>query len=182
MQAKQRGIGIAEVVIAAAILTAGVGALLGVQVSAIESSTDNLRKVEAMQIARDFIENVRTNPSQMPLYFSQSRTRALIAAAGGSTNCYNNNCTPTQKANWDLTEMHKQASARGFQLTTEKCTINTNRECIFVIWGDTTGTVSSRESSGVGGNSPAQGNYCASQSDGKLIVNPEAQCIFLEAF
>lgn len=168
---KQRGIGIAEVVIATAILTAGVGALLGVQMATVSTSTDNLRKVEAMQIARDFIENVRTNPSQMPLYFSQSRTKALISTTGNGINCYTTNCTATQKTKWDLTEMYTQANSRGFFLNTAQCQVNTNRECIFVLWGETTANI---------GTNPI--THCASVSGGKLIINAQAKCIFLESF
>lgn len=180
MRTKQRGIGIAEVVIASSILTAGVGALLSVQISAVEASSDNLRKVEAMQIARDFIENVRTNPSQMPLYFSQSRTKALISAAGSGINCYTTNCTPANKAKWDLTEMYTQANNRGFLLTTETCKINTNRECIYVLWGETTTNIGTTDVTTNIGTTDV--THCAKTSGGKLIVNPKAKCVFLEAF
>lgn len=171
MRTKQRGMGIAEVVIATSILTAGVGALLSLQISAVESSADSLRKVEAMQIARDFIDNVSTNPSQMPLYFSQSRTKESISATGSGINCYSNYCTPTQKARWDLTEMHTQANNRGFSLTTEKCKVNTYRECIFVLWGETSAHYGVNEVT-----------HCANTVGGRLIVNPKAKCVFLEAF
>lgn len=171
MRAKQRGIGIAEIVIAMTLLTAGVGAMVAVQIAAVDASADSLRKVEAMQIARDFIENVRTNPSQYPLYFSQSRSKALISTAGNGINCYTTNCTPTQKARWDLTEMYTQANNRGFLLTTQQCTINTNRECIFVVWGETNPTI--------GNNTITD---CAQNSGGKLILNEKAKCIFLESF
>lgn len=171
MRVKQRGIGLAEVVIATAILTAGVGALLSIQVGAVEASTENLRKVEAMHIARDFIENVRTNPSQMPLYFSESRTRATIASTGAGLNCYTNECTPAQKAKWDLTEMYTQAKNRQFLLTTSKCQVNNNRECIFVTWGEVTTNIHINREFG-----------CAAMTGGKLVVHPNAKCIFLEAF
>lgn len=170
MRIKQKGMGMTEVLVALVLLTIGAGSLVSLQLKSIDASADSLRRVEAMNIARDMVENIRTNPSQKDTYFSFSDTQNKFKTAGAGVDCYNKECTPVQKAKFDLTEMYNHAQRNGFVMQTANCPSNSGRKCIYVAWGSTSPTV---------GNN--QNTNCVKATGGTSVYHENAKCVFLEA-
>lgn len=170
MRVKQRGLGMTEVLVSLVLLTVGAGSLITVQLNTVDASADSLRRVEAMNIARDMVETIRMNPTQKDTYFTFSDTQTKFKTAGGNLSCYSVECAPDQKAKFDLTEIYVHAERSGFVMQTATCPNNTARKCIYVAWGATSPTI---------GNNANEN--CVKSTGGKSVYHENAKCVFMEA-
>lgn len=170
MRIKQKGLGMTEVLVSLVLLTVGAGSLISVQLKTVDASSDSLRRVEAMNIARDMIETIKTNPTQKDTYFNFSNSQNKFKTAGAGINCYSVECTPVQKAKFDLTEIYNHAERSGFVMQTATCPNNTVRKCIYVAWGAT--------SPNIGTNANVN---CVKSTGGKSVYHENAKCVFMEA-
>lgn len=170
MRLKQRGMGMTEVLVALVLLTVGAGSLITVQLKTVDTSADSLRRVEAMNIARDMVETIKTNPSQRDTYFNYSDTQTKFKTAGSGLDCYGVECSPAQKALFDLSEIYVQAERSGFVMQTATCPNSAPRKCIYVAWGSTSPTI--------GNNANLD---CVTSVGGKSQYNENAKCVFMEA-
>jgi type IV pilus assembly protein PilV len=74
----QRGVGLIEVMIALVVLSVGILAILGMQISGKQANYDAVQRTTAAHLASDLIERMRANTSSLPSYL----TGAVIG--GGS--------------------------------------------------------------------------------------------------
>ena len=181
MRNKQKGMGITEVLVAMVMLTIGISAMVSVQLAATKSTEASLKKVEAINIAKDYIEIMRTNPTQKATYDQLSINDDKMKNAAGSLNCYTAECTLVEKAKFDLTQVYKRANERGYSIRANTCNLNSARRCVFVSWGETQPTEgTSSANGGVGSNDRAADYNCAVVSNGQLVIPETANCAMLE--
>lgn len=166
---RQKGIGMAEILVALLLLSIGVLGVSAVQVRALHSSTENLRKVAAIHLAKSYVERVRMNPTVREHYHMNSTSMENMQSISAGVDCFNRTCTPEQKANHDLGEIYREAVQGGFKFSTGCWTSNGLRTCIYVSWGQTLPLDS---------NSSALN--CAQTVYSTLVIRGNASCIMLE--
>lgn len=167
MLRNQKGMGVMEILFSLLLLSVGVMGLVMVQVKAIEASSDNLKSIVALNLAKSLTEQMRSNPSEYSSYKTNgsrlSNTSQMNSMIGSRVNCYNGNCTPSAKAQFDITEAYIAARDSGYNMAMVDCPNGSTRFCIYVAWG---GTLA---------------NDCASYSGNRLTIRERSKCVILEA-
>jgi type IV pilus assembly protein PilV len=101
MPARQRGVGMIEVLIALLVFSIGMLGLTSMQLTAKRTGYEASQRSIATSLARDILERMRANPDQLTAY--------VVSDLGGSTvtaavNCNTADCDPAQLAQRDLLE------------------------------------------------------------------------------
>ena len=139
IHAHQKGVGLMEVLVALLILAIGVLGFVALQYRAIEASTEGENRIQAINIARDVAEKIRVNRSAMDTYVATIADPSITDLP--TTNCFNDFCTPIQKAQFDGAWVRLSARQKGMMVNMMGCPgIANNRQCIYVAWGDTAAT------------------------------------------
>ena len=171
----QQGVGLLEVLVALLLLAIGVLGFVGLQLRAVEATSEGFNRIQAMNIARDLAEKMRMNNSTTALAAYKTNLASTTNQAASGSNCYSGFCTPTAKAAFDVHEAYVQATNAGMTLNMIACPGTANgRRCIYVAWGktdpvDTTATTTGHIA-------------CTNSTNSGFSYNDNSTCIVMEAY
>ena len=134
----QRGMGMIEILVALLILAIGILGFIALQYRALEASAESTSRVQAITLARDLAERMRVNRNSLTVYNQQLQDVSI--QIGFAKNCFQNNCTDTELADFDVAQVVKSASSFGMTMNMIACPKTNNRQCIYIAWGDTSAT------------------------------------------
>ncbi|XID74597.1 type IV pilus modification protein PilV [Alkanindiges sp. WGS2144] len=183
---KHQGVGMIEVLVALTLLAVGVLGFTALQLRAVDATTEANNRIQAMNLARDLAERIRANQVGLSKNIvvkdedgkdTDKKISAYIKAFIGKEsldeytwrNCYQNNkCTSEILAAQDASQILYKAGAMGMKVGLSDCagSLQRERNCIYVAWGDT----SPNDGNG-SGNCTKNGSYTSA-----------SQCIVLEAY
>ncbi|MEQ1159696.1 type IV pilus modification protein PilV [Acinetobacter calcoaceticus] len=134
----QRGMGMIEILVALLILAIGILGFIALQYRALEASAESTSRVQAITLARDIAERIRVNRNSLAVYNQQlqdaSKQKDFVK------NCFQDNCSDTDLADFDVAQVIKSASSFGMTMNMVACPKTNNRQCIYIAWGDTSAT------------------------------------------
>ncbi|WP_168398896.1 type IV pilus modification protein PilV [Acinetobacter indicus] len=131
----QKGVGLTEVIVAMFLLG---GAVLGyafLQFKSLEMSEQALKKVEAMNIARNLGERMFVN--------KDIKYQDITISSANQNNCIFvdttlNTCSSQNLAAKDLADINRITSNKGMSFDIHPCPGTQNgRQCIYVAWDET---------------------------------------------
>ncbi|ENW98074.1 type IV pilus modification protein PilV [Acinetobacter modestus] len=132
----QRGVGLVEVLVALLVLAIGVLGFIALQYRAVEATSESTYRIQAMNLARDLAERVRVNRGALLTYETEIRTPANQATS--TRNCFTTNCTVTELADFDVSQVTNRAKSVGMSVNLVACPGNSDgRNCVYIAWGDT---------------------------------------------
>ena len=168
MHHNQKGMGIAEVMVALTLLSVGVLGFVGMQLKATQNSMNNLNKMKSSIIAMDFAEKIRANPQALSAYYyaMESTTTQMN---GERVNCYTQFCSPTDKAKADVYQTYTNATQNGIVMALSDCPITSVRKCLYLAWGKTT-------------PNHGGGASCTITSNNKIVYRDSSTCLVQELF
>lgn len=135
----QKGVGLIEVLVALLLLGIGILGFVALQYRAVESTSEAINRVQAINIARDMAERIRVNRDAIATYKTQTGT--ATDQLNFATDCVSNNCTAADLADFDVSQVAAKAATLGMTINMLTCAGNSNgRNCIYVAWGDTSAT------------------------------------------
>lgn len=156
----QNGVGLVEVIVAMLLLG---GAILGfalVQYKSLDMGAQALRKIEAVNIARNLSER---------MYFNRTGAYKGIASTDVDK-CLNTYCTANEFAKKDIADITEIAKAKDMSVAILSCPDTKNlRNCIYVAWDETNAS-----------QSDSDDNACTDAT--KFKYKSGAHCIVVEAF
>lgn len=133
----QKGVGMIEVLVALVLLAIGVLGFTALQLRAVDATTEANTRIQAMNLARDLAERIRTNRGALNTYINNINSGTITA----STNCFTTSCTSTQMATFDSAQVGQKSAELGLTVRMPVCQgVNNGRRCVYVAWGDTTAT------------------------------------------
>ena len=171
----QQGVGLLEVLVALLLLAIGVLGFVGLQLRAVEATSEGFNRIQAMNIARDLAEKMRMNNSTTALAAYKTNLASTTNQATSGSKCYTGFCTPTEKAVFDVHEASVQATSAGMTLNMITCPGTANgRRCIYVAWGktdpvDTTATTTGHTA-------------CTTSSSSSFSYNDSSTCVVMETY
>ena len=154
----QRGVGMMEILVALLILAIGVLGFVALQYRALEASAESTNRVQAITIARDLAERIRVNRNAFTTYRTELSTAANQKAY--KTNCLTVNCSNTDLADFDVSQVVNRATTFGMTMNIMNCTGTNNRSCIYVAWGDSSATDGTGTGDCTDGNAYNQTSTC----------------------
>ena len=154
----QRGVGMMEILVALLILAIGVLGFVALQYRALEASAESTNRVQAITIARDLAERIRVNRNAFTTYRTELGTAANQKAY--KTNCLTTNCSNTDLADFDVSQIVSRATTFGMTMNIMNCTGTNNRSCIYVAWGDSSATDGTGTGDCTDGNAYNQTSTC----------------------
>lgn len=135
----QKGVGLIEILVALLILAVGILGFVALQYRALEATSEAINRVQAMNVARDLAERIRSNRDALTTYQNQIQTAAN--QTNFATNCITSVCNGTDLADFDVSQVVNKASGLGMTMNMRTCSGNNDgRNCIYVAWGDTSAT------------------------------------------
>ncbi|WP_180076104.1 type IV pilus modification protein PilV [Acinetobacter sp. YH12106] len=176
----QTGIGLVEVIVALLLLSIGVLGFSMLQIRAMEASLDASKRIQAMNLARDLSERMRANKQGLSKFTvgeddNEKIVDAYTNALDGkyyltsySAQCANTSkCTSAEFAEEDVNQILFRANTLGMKVAVNDCPgADTNRNCVFVAWGET---------------NPVDGSSDTScTNEGSFLSS--SKCIVLEAY
>lgn len=135
----QQGVGLVEVLVALLVLAIGVLGFIALQYRAIEATSESGYRIQAINIARDLAERVRINRGVINTYMSEieSSSKQIVS----TKNCFNEDCTNTELADFDVAQVSIRARSFGMAMNVIECQGNSDgRNCVYIAWGDTSPT------------------------------------------
>jgi len=160
----QRGMGVIEILVALLILAIGILGFIALQYRALEASAESRSRVQAITLARDLAERMRVNRNSLTVYNQQLQDASI--QTDFAKNCFQNNCTDTELADFDVAQVVKSASSFGMTMNMIACPQTKNRQCIYIAWGDTSAT-----------NGTSVGDCTQDTS-----YNDNSTCVIMEAY
>ena len=140
MQKTQQGVGLIEVLVALLILAVAILGFVALQVRATEATSEGIYRVQAMNLARDIAEKIRTNRSAVNTYVASFESSAADRVTF-TEDCYDEFCSPAEKADFDVAQSSLAAQRLGMTMNMMTCDgIANGRSCIYVAWGETSAT------------------------------------------
>lgn len=135
----QKGMGLVEILVALLLLAIGVLGYVALQYRAVEATSEATYRAQGINIARDLAERIRVNRSALNKYKTEISTAENQKIS--QKNCSTSNCTSTELADFDVSQVAKNADALGMTINMMTCKGNNNgRNCIYVAWADTGAT------------------------------------------
>ena len=176
-RARQRGLGLIEVLIALLVFAVGMLGMTTMQLGAKRASYEATQRSIATSLARDILERMRSNPAALVSYEVSELGSATVAAG---TNCNTGPCTATQLAGRDLYEWSELLKGASEQITVSGVTTDAGglvdyRACITetlglvevaIAWRGINDLANPTEST----CGEASGLYGASQENRRLLV------------
>lgn len=158
MKKYQKGVGLVEVLVALVLLAIAVLGFTALQVRAIAASHEASRNIQAMNVARDLSERIRSNRDGLLDY----------KEAASVKNCASTFCSAKEMAEYDFQQVNEKVTELGMELALNDCqgTAALKRKCIYVAWEGTT---------------PTNGTSNPHCTNGTAYL-PEAKCIIVEVY
>jgi len=97
--AKQNGTSLIEVLVAVFVVSIGLLGVARMEIFSTQSSYTAIQRTSAANIAHDFMEKMRANPTELSAYAGLTLGDGTINMPG--TDCRVNNCTTADIAAWD---------------------------------------------------------------------------------
>ena len=161
----QKGIGLVEIMVALLILAIGILGFIALQYRALEATSEGSYRIQAINLARDLAERIRINRDAFSTY--QQKVQLPLNQKAFKTNCFSNNCSAVDLADFDVAQVANRAASFGMTINIMNCQgNNNNRNCIYVAWGDSSAT------DGTGTGDCTNGT----------AYNPASTCIIMEAY
>lgn len=162
----QQGAGLLEVLVALLLLAVSVLGFAAMQLRAVEAASEGSYRVQGINLARDLAERMRSNRLGADTYRSQIQTPANQSES--TKNCYTNFCTAVELADFDVSEIRKDADRAGMTFNLMDCrgAAAKTRQCIYVAWSQTSATDGTDTTACTNGNA----------------YQTNSQCVILEAF
>lgn len=154
----QKGIGMMEILVALLILAIGVLGFVALQYRALEASSESTYRVQAVTIARDLAERIRVNRNAFSVYKTELST--ATNQKDYKTNCLTANCSDTDLADFDVSQVTTRAAVFGMTMNIMNCQNTNNRSCIYVAWGDSSATDGSSSGDCTNGNAYNANSTC----------------------
>lgn len=156
----QKGIGLIEILASMLILAIAVLGFIALQYRSLDIAAEALKRVEAINLARNLAERIYVNKTAYSDY------KSIATSIGTATSCLNTSgCNATAFAAKDLADIKAQATARGMSIGVDTCPNTTNgRQCIFVAWDAT----------------KAEKGSCTETDS--FVYKADAKCVVVEAF
>ena len=161
---QQQGAGLLEVLVALLLLSVSVLGFTVLQLRAFEATNESVYRVQAINLARDLAERIRSNRAGVATYKTQIGTAGNQLSA--TKNCYKELCTTTELADFDVSEIRKRADSVGMTFNMLTCQGSTSRNCVYVAWNETSATNGSDTTACTSGN----------------VYRKDSQCIILETY
>ena len=171
----QKGAGLLEVLVALMLLAVGVLGFVGLQLRAVEATTEGVYRIQAMNLARDLSERIRVNRDNYlevtpagnnPLSYQKQITVAANQK-DSSKNCYTQLCTAAETADFDVAQIKAKADSFGMTFNLIPCEgAAMTRQCVYVAWNDTSATKGADTTACTNGNG----------------YRTDSQCIVLEVY
>ncbi len=153
----QKGVGLVEVLVALLLLAVGVLGFTLLQVSALNSSIEASKRIQAMSLAKDIAERIRANQEGLIKDIEGEADsdgkkeiyKAYIKGFEGKenlssytyTNCFGtaNACNSENFAKEDAKQALYKAYQMGMKIGLSQCVgaVQRNRYCIYVAWDET---------------------------------------------
>lgn len=146
---RDRGFSLIEVLVAMLVLGVAVLAFAGLQVRALEGTGVAHTRSQAMTLAAELVERMRTNPSAMPVYRNEGLYDGVWPGGQpetwGATCIYsavaNAGCAAAAMATFDINEMEFLVSqflpAGRIRMEADCPGTGGPVDCVFVAWGGT---------------------------------------------
>ncbi|WP_374531916.1 type IV pilus modification protein PilV [Acinetobacter sp.] len=135
----QAGVGLMEILVALLVLAVGILGFIALQYRAVDSTSEAINRVQAMNIARDMAERIRANRDGLSTYESEISTASN--QSNFTTDCMAATCTAANLADFDVAQIAQKASALGMTVNMLSCAGNNDgRNCLYVAWGETSAT------------------------------------------
>ncbi|MEQ1093047.1 type IV pilus modification protein PilV [Acinetobacter johnsonii] len=147
LSSSQQGVGMVEVLVALVILAIGALGYVMLQVRALEATAESTQRIQAINIARDLAERVRANRMGWASYQAELGATGTQTRAAATPDCATTICTASQLSDFDVDELATYATQYGMRLGMSACPGTSNRQCLFVAWGDTLAQNSTTNSS-----------------------------------
>lgn len=163
MRSRQKGVSLIEVLVAMFLLGIAVIGFVALQVRAMSTTSESLYRSQAIAVAQDLAERMRSNYGQIAAYKAKDWT------VMPTQNCYASACSAVQMVDFDV-RLAKEAAAVSLpngSIATRACGGSRN-VCIYVAWGDTT-------TGNTGG-----ANACTNSDSTYVAGTPE--CVMLEVY
>jgi len=157
MISRQKGFSLIEVLVSLAILVFGLLGIAGLMVKGQKASYEAYQRQQALALAQDMVERIRSNPLGAPAYETGVTDGAGMPGYSGTTSaavqCVAGTCTADQLAAFDLQEWDRQLFGSSEQLAGNKIggilgargcveqTDDTTRYVVSVTWQGDTDTV-----------------------------------------
>lgn len=161
----QRGVGLVEILVALLVLAIGVLGFVTLQYRSLEASAESTSRVQAITLARDLAERIRVNRNSFSVYqeeLSDSKKQKTSAKECIGTTV----CTDKELADFDIAQVTTRAASLGMTMNIMDCQNTSNRQCIYVAWGDSSAT------DGTGVGDCTNGN----------AYNPVSTCVIMETY
>lgn len=165
MRSYQHGVGLVEVLVALVLLSIAVLGFVALQLRAVAASHEAGRNIQAMNIARDLSERIRTNRDGLADYKKVTSPENCASTQGANTGKF---CTAKEMAEYDYMQVSSKAADLGMNIDILDCqgAASLKRKCIYVAWGGTT---------------PTNGTALTNCTNGTAYL-PEAKCIIVEVY
>ncbi len=105
----QAGVGLIEVLVALLVLSVGVLAIIGMQISGKQANYDAVQRTTAAHLAMDLVERMRANPSELDSYVTDALLGGgSLAESNPSCDSSATSCTAAEMAEADLYQWEQQ--------------------------------------------------------------------------
>jgi type IV pilus assembly protein PilV len=156
----QNGVGLMEVIVAMLLLGIAVLGFALLQYRSLSMGEQALRKIEAVNVARNLSER---------MYFNRLGTYKGVSSTETSK-CLNAYCTADEFAKKDIADVSELATAKNMTVAVLSCPDTKNlRNCIYVAWDETKASQSDTDDA-------------ACTEEKKFKYKPSAHCVVVEAF
>lgn len=130
-----RGVGMIEVMVTFVIISVGILAVIGMQVTAKQANYDAVQRTTASHLATDIIERMRANPTELSAYLTGGRIGGGSLSAPSSSCASGSACSASQMAAEDLYQWERLLDGQSETRTIGGSTVQTGgivspRACI----------------------------------------------------
>lgn len=139
----QRGVGMIEVLVAVLVLSIGVLGYAGLQLRALNSTSESHFQTQASALAQDAVERMMANEGMLDTFYADSnnwpQAEMSNAPLANWDQCYTNACTQPQIASWDVEQLRWLAwnLLPGGRISADECSV-AGVLCVTVAWGEST--------------------------------------------
>jgi len=139
----QRGVGMIEILVAVLVLSIGVLGYAGLQLRALNSTSESHFQTQASALAQDAVERISANEALRDTFYKNPANWPQDEMSNDPLanwdQCYQNICTRDQVAAWDVDQLRWLAwnLLPGGRISTEECT-PAGVLCVTVAWGEST--------------------------------------------
>jgi type IV pilus assembly protein PilV len=102
----QTGASLIEILVAVFVVSIGLLGVARMEIYSTQSNFAAIQRTSAAQIAHDFMERMRSNPSQLAAYSGLTVGDGSLNMPG--TDCRTASCTAADLASWDIWEWEQQ--------------------------------------------------------------------------